>query len=64
MQYGYIGEQISQIIMLHQKMIQPVIIGGTGHTRNTFTFFAQGSYTATVEIGGDTVEKYKPYNKV
>lgn len=40
-----------------EPMIQPVIIGGTGHTRNTFTFFAQGQYTAKVEIGEFTAEK-------
>ncbi len=40
-----------------EPMMAPVAIGGSGHTRTTFTFFAQGSYTVKVEIGGDTVEE-------
>jgi hypothetical protein len=40
-----------------QPMVQPVVIGQNGQTSITFIVFANGEYTALVEIGGHTVEK-------
>jgi hypothetical protein len=40
-----------------QPMIQPVVIGETGPTRVTFIVFANGEYTALIEVGSLTVEK-------